>query len=330
VTDSVDPMRRTLPTVVVATLLLAACGSDGDGSATAETTADAADDATADTGADDDTAADDGTTPAETDAQPTETTPADEPEEDYPDKPDVEIPEEIPAELESRTLIEGTGPPAVPGDTVIVDYVGVRTVDGVEFDASYDRQTPLAVTLGSGGVIDGWDQGLEGVQSGQRIQLDIPSELAYGAEARSDVIGADEALTFVIDVRAVISSDPADAPEDAGVPESVGATEVTTVDLVEGDGEALELGDTAVINFVLFRADNLIALDSTWDTEPIQIIIDEGGFPGLVKGVPGMKVGGRRAITIPPEDGFGPTGDPQMGLPGDTDIVIVVDLLGLY
>lgn len=317
-------MRRTLPTVVAAILLLAACGDDDSGSESSDTTAEATSDTTGDT------TADDGTTPDATGAQPTETAAADQPAEDYPDKPEVEIPEELPTGLESTTLIEGTGDPAGPGDTLIVDYVGVRTVDGLEFDASYARAQPLAVTLGAGGVIEGWDQGLEGVQEGERIQLDIPSDLAYGAEARSEVIRENEALTFVIDVRYVISSDPADAPEDAGVPESVGATEVITVDLVEGDGETLELGDTAIINFVLFRADNLVALDSTWDTEPIQILIDEGGFPGLLKGMPGMKVGGRRAITIPPEDGFGSGGDPQMGLPGETDIVIVVDLLGLY
>ena len=317
-------MRRTLPTVVAAIVLLAACGDDDSGSESSDTTAETTSDSTGDT------TSDDGTTPDATDAQPTETAAAEQPAEDYPDKPEVEVPEEIPTGLESTTLVEGTGDPAGPGDTLIVDYVGVRTVDGLEFDASYDRAQPLAVTLGAGGVIDGWDQGLEGVQEGERIQLDIPSDLAYGAEPRSEVIRENEALTFVIDVRYVISSDPADAPEEAGVPESVDATDVTTVDLIEGDGETLEIGDTAIINFVLCRADNLVALDSTWDTEPIQILIAEGAFPGLLEGMPGMKVGGRRAITIPPDDGFGPGGNPQMGLPGETDIVIVIDLLGLY
>ena len=53
-----------------------------------------------------------------------------------------------------------------------------------------------------------------------------------GAEARGDVIGENEALTFVVDVRAVIpATDPANAPTEPGVPASEGATEVTTVDL---------------------------------------------------------------------------------------------------
>jgi FKBP-type peptidyl-prolyl cis-trans isomerase len=43
-----------------------------------------------------------------------------------------------------------------------------------------------------------------------------------------------------------------------------------------------------------------------------------------------MKVSGRRAIIVPPADAFGEEGNPQLGLPAGTDMVIVVDLLGVY
>ena len=46
-------------------------------------------------------------------------------------------------------LEEGTGPAAETGDTVIVDYVGVRRSDGVEFDNSYDGGEPFPVMLGA-------------------------------------------------------------------------------------------------------------------------------------------------------------------------------------
>ena len=169
------------------------------------------------------------------------------------------------------------------------------------------------------------------VQEGSRIQLDIPSDLAYGPEARDEIIGENEALTFLIDVRAVIQPpDPADAPTEPGVPASEGATETTYVDLVEGDGTELLAGQTGVINYVLFRGDNLVALDSSWETQPVPVPTTEGGFAGFVNGLPGMKVGGRRAIIIPPAEAFGPEGNPQLGLPADTDMIIVVDLLGVY
>lgn len=325
-------MRRTLAALTALALLTTACGGDDDDGAEAATETTDADDAGGDgadvgSGADDDT--EDGDTSGtndETGEEPEATPPTN------PDKPEVELPAEIPTALEVTVLQEGEGPQAETGDTVIVDYVGVRSEDGVEFDNSYDRFEPFPVVLGTGSVIQGWDQGLVGVRTGERVQLDIPSDLAYADEPPpGDVIRENEALTFVIDVRSVIKrSDPDDAPTEAGVPESTGATEVTSVDLVEGDGPTLEEGQTAVMHLVLFRGDNLVALDSTWTSEPIQIPMDERGFPGLVEGMPGMQVGGRRAITIPPEQGFGPDGNPTMGLPADTDVVIVVDLLGVY
>lgn len=120
-----------------------------------------------------------------------------------PPKPEVEIPAEIPTELVVTDLVEGEGPGAQAGDTVVVHYVGVRSEDGTEFDNSYDSGSPFPVVLGSGGVIQGWDEGLVGAQVGDRRQLDIPAELAYGDSPRGDVIQAGDALTFVVDVMAI-------------------------------------------------------------------------------------------------------------------------------
>jgi len=137
-------------------------------------------------------------------AEPTTTVAAEDaappPTFETPEKPEVEIPEEIPTELQVTTLIEGEGPEAAVGDTVTVHYVGVRSEDGTEFDNSYDRGSPFPVVLGSGGVIQGWEDGLVGAQAGERLQLDIPADLAYGDSPRGDVIQAGDALTFVIDV----------------------------------------------------------------------------------------------------------------------------------
>jgi FKBP-type peptidyl-prolyl cis-trans isomerase len=324
-------MRRTLVALVSLTLLGAACGSDNGATADTGDTGDTENStgASADEGATDATAADSsaGADDGGTAAQSTVPAPTN------PDKPAVEIPAELPSELQVTVLRKGDGPVSEAGDTVVVDYVGVRSEDGTEFDNSWDRFTPFPViNVCQASVIAGWNEGLVGVADGSQIQLDIPAEMAYGANPPpSGIIQPDDALTFVVDIRSVIKSpDPADEPTEAGVDASEGATEVSSVDLIEGDGAELEEGQTAVLHLVLFRGDSLVALDSTWASEPIQIPMTEGNFPGLVDGMPGMKVGGRRALTIPPDMGFGPDGNPQMGLPKDTDIVIVVDLIGVY
>ena len=51
---------------------------------------------------------------------------------------------------------------------------------------------------------------------------------------------------------------------------------------------------------------------------------------GWDRGVAGMKVGGQRIIVIPPDDGFGPNGDDQLGLPANTDLIVVAELFGAY
>ena len=332
-------MRRTLPLAVAAVLLVAACGSDDD-SSSATTASDTATTSPTDDSTTDGTVTTDGDEAAEPAGPECIETGGTLPEPDFgdagppptdPDTPEVSIPDELPTELGVNVLVEGDGPAAEAGDTVIVDYIGVRSRDGLEFDSSYARE-PFPVVLGTGSVIQGWDQGLVGVSAGDQVQLDIPSDLAYGPTARSEVICADEDLTFVVDVRAVVKpADPADEPNEAGVEPSEGATEVTTVDLRDGDGATLEEGQTAVMHLVLFRGDTLVALDTTWASEAIQIPMVEGAtIPGLIEGMEGMQVGGRRAIIIPPDDAFGPEGNPQLGLPAGADTVIVVDLLGVY
>ena len=312
-------MRRTIPILVILSLLGAACaGSDS------EAAPDTAVEDSVDDVVDSSAVADEAVTDDSIESAPVPTSP---------DKPtDIAFPGEAPTKLEGTVLTEGDGPESELGDTVIVDYIGVRSLDGEEFDNSYDRGTPFAGgPLGSAQVIAGWNDGLIGVQAGAQLQLDIPSELAYGEAARSEVIRENEPLTFVIDVRSIIKQpDPADAPTESGVEASEGATELSFEDLIEGAGVVLEEGQTAVLHLVLFRADNGAQLDSTWTDEPIQIPMDPTGFPALVQGMPGMNVGGRRAITAPPSLAFGDEGNPTIGLPADTDVVIVVDLLGAY
>ena len=118
-------------------------------------------------------------------------------------KPDVEIPDTLPTDLVITELEPGSGPEAEAGDTVTVNYIGVRSEDGTEFDNSYERGQPFPVVLGTGSVISGWDEGLVGVQEGARIQLDIPADLAYGDTGSGAIIQPGDALTFVIDVVSV-------------------------------------------------------------------------------------------------------------------------------
>ena len=109
-----------------------------------------------------------------------------------------------PAEfLRDQALIEGTGDPLEEGDLVAVKYLG-QTYDGAEpFDANFDSESDLVFRLGAGGVIKGWEQGLEGKTVGSRVMLAIPPRLGYGDQGSEGAgIQGDDTLYFVVDVLA--------------------------------------------------------------------------------------------------------------------------------
>ncbi|MGW0825901.1 FKBP-type peptidyl-prolyl cis-trans isomerase [Streptomyces sp. NPDC002845] len=118
------------------------------------------------------------------------------------DKPEIDFPGgEPPKDLEIKDIWEGDGPVAKAGDTVSVHYVGVSFSSGEEFDASWNRGTPLQFQLGVGQVIAGWDQGVQGMKVGGRRQLTIPAHLAYGDRgAGGGRIAPGETLIFVCDL----------------------------------------------------------------------------------------------------------------------------------
>lgn len=101
--------------------------------------------------------------------------------------------------LEVTTVIEGEGDGAAAGDIVTAHYVGVLS-DGTVFDESWSTGQTIPVTLGTGGVIPGWDEGLVGAKIGERRHLVIGSDNAYGAQGRPPAIPANAPLAFDVDI----------------------------------------------------------------------------------------------------------------------------------
>jgi peptidylprolyl isomerase len=120
-------------------------------------------------------------------------------------KPRVEVPSgPAPKKLEVKDLVKGKGAAAKSGDDLSVQYVGVLYKNGKEFDSSWSRGAqPFDFTLGTGGVIPGWDKGVPGMRVGGRRELIIPAKLAYGAEGSPPDIGPNQPLVFVIDLAGI-------------------------------------------------------------------------------------------------------------------------------
>lgn len=117
------------------------------------------------------------------------------------DKPEITVPEGAPSyQLELDDLTVGDGDEAVAGKVVEVHYVGVSWSTGKEFDASWNRGSTFKFKLGRGEVIQGWDEGVQGMKIGGRRKITIPPMLGYGKRGAGGVIGPDETLIFVVDL----------------------------------------------------------------------------------------------------------------------------------
>jgi len=103
-------------------------------------------------------------------------------------------------------------------------------------------------------------------------------------------------------------------------------------DLTEGTGPTAQTGSAVTVHYVGVSYSTGKQFDASWDTpgqEPFSFTLDGGDvIPGWDQGVAGMKVGGRRRLTIPPELAYGAQGSPPDIGPNET-LVFVIDLLGV-
>lgn len=102
-------------------------------------------------------------------------------------------------ELSFEITRPGDGPEAKLGDTVSVHYTGTF-LDGNKFDSSLDRNIPFDFMLGQGQVIDGWDQGVQGMKVGEVRKLVVPYQMAYGEDGYPPVIPARTPLLFEVEL----------------------------------------------------------------------------------------------------------------------------------
>lgn len=107
-----------------------------------------------------------------------------------------------PDKLEKVDEVVGTGPEANKGDTVKVHYTGTL-LNGKEFDSSRGKD-PFSFTIGQGGVIKGWDEGVPGMKVGGKRKLTIPWQMAYGEKGSGDKIPPKAALKFDIELLEVV------------------------------------------------------------------------------------------------------------------------------
>ncbi len=111
-----------------------------------------------------------------------------------------------PSGLQYEDTVVGTGAEAKAGQRVSVHYTGWLYSDGTagkKFDSSKDRGQPFKFGLGAGQVIQGWDEGVQGMKIGGTRRLVIPSDLGYGPRGAGGVIPPNATLLFEVELLGV-------------------------------------------------------------------------------------------------------------------------------
>lgn len=208
-------------------------------------------------------------------------------------------------------LAIGSGPEVAKGGAVVAHYRGTLKDGGKEFDSSYGRGEPAVFPLD--GVIKGWQEGVPGMKAGGKRRLTIPSAAAYGARAipgpgGKPLIPANSDLVFEIELLSFIISEDIKVGKGAVVPMD------------------LRNPATVTVHYEGTLASNGQKFDSSYDRdEPIEFSLGEV-IPGWTFGVPGMRVGGKRKLTIPWPMAYGEAGSPPE-IPGKADLVFIIELL---
>lgn len=125
-----------------------------------------------------------------------------------------------------------------------------------------------------------------------------------------------------------ISTDMSSKPK-IPKPKGKAPKKLVVTDIVKGKGDEAKSGDQIVVNYVGVLFSNGEQFDASWDNgQPFPFTLGQGDvIPGWDQGVEGMRVGGRRLLTIPPDLAYGAQG--QGSIPANATLVFAVDLLNV-
>jgi FKBP-type peptidyl-prolyl cis-trans isomerase FkpA len=121
-------------------------------------------------------------------------------------KPSAVAPTSGVSTMQSIELKAGSGAAVTAGKIAVVQYTGwlyeasAKDNKGKQFDSSRTGGQPFRFPVGTGQVIQGWDQGVAGMKVGESRRLIIPADLAYGDSGAGGVIPPGATLVFDIDL----------------------------------------------------------------------------------------------------------------------------------
>jgi peptidylprolyl isomerase len=243
-------------------------------------------------------------------------------------EPRVPLPKgEPPKDLVVEDLKPGWGVAAREGDLLTTRFVA-KKVDGSRFESSWDPgERPFTFQLGAEESSPGWEKGLRGMRVGGRRLLVVPPEMG----SRFGPLPPDSTLVYVVELIGVAPPELKDRTKPVvTIPPGAPPKQLKVRDLIRGKGPEAKPGDIVTMKYNSRHYSGEFWSSSWDDGHPFRFQLGADTFesiPGWEEGLPGMRVGGRRELIVPP-DWILQGGARPDSKPSET-LVYVIDLFGL-
>ena len=252
-------------------------------------------------------------------------------------------------ELESKTLIEGTGEKLAAGDLAVLNlWVGNGSSEKLAY-SSYTEDAPEAVKLDDAQLVKAIYTGVVDHTVGSRVEVVAPPEDTFGEQGNESLgIGPDDNLVFVVDIMDKVLTEPSGADQEppAGAPKlelkdgvptgfdfsdspETPSDKLQVITLIKGTGTTVAKGDTAIMNYLGSVYGGKEVFDESYSRDPFTTPIGTGSvIPGWDQGLAGVPVGSRVLLVIPADLAY--RDQKKEGIPANSTLTFVVDVLATY
>jgi peptidylprolyl isomerase len=245
-------------------------------------------------------------------------------------------------------VVVGTGEKLAKGQNVTFDFVLVDGRTGEEVQTSWGG-TPASLSLDAAKTAKSLVNGLKGTTVGSRVLIAVAPKEGLAGRLAQQGVKKNDSLLFVIDVKSATTpltraAGEAVAPVDGlptvdlakngkpsvTVPKGTSApTDLVVQPLITGTGPVVQTGQTISVHYTGIIWDTGKKFDSSWDRgTPAEFAIGTGNvIAGWDEGLVGQTVGSQVLLVVPPDKGYGATGQSSAGIKGTDTLVFVVDIL---
>lgn len=234
-----------------------------------------------------------------------------------------------------KVISEGDGPVVEDGQRVTLNYLAVSGNDGKDLDSTYG-QAPQSITASRNSLTPVLADALVGQHVGSRVLVagdQTKAQPAAWVLFVFDIVGAETLPTSASGTDQTPKAGFPTVTVENGVPKiatptGTAPTTLETEVLIKGNGPAITSGQTVTMQYTGIIWATGKEFDSSWGGDPVDFPIGSGQvIPGFDEGLIGQTVGSRVVLVIPPEKGYGSTGNAQAGISGTDTLVFVVDIL---